>query len=101
MTRDTTSTTTAPVHPETRVADDETPAARCPYCDRPFTDERLRDIHVGDAHSEACTDEERAAADAATEDEGDDLFVYHLQVIAALVGVYAAMVLLYMVVLAV
>ncbi|MFC7153995.1 hypothetical protein ACFQPA_00810 [Halomarina halobia] len=74
--------TTSPI--PTDVPDGASPA-RCPYCDRPFPDERLRALHVGERHARECTDEERAAAAAAADDEADDLFVYHLKVIAAIV----------------
>ena len=87
------------VRPETRVPEGETPAATCPYCEHPFTERRLRDLHVGSAH-DAVTAEEREAYEAARDDEGDDLFVYHLMVIGTLVAVYAALVILYMIVLA-
>jgi len=86
------------VQPETRVPADESPTARCPYCDRPFPAQRLRDLHVGSVHDDV-TDAERAAFEAARDEEGDDLFVYHLLVIGALVAVYAALVILYMVIL--
>ncbi|WP_254545930.1 DUF7410 domain-containing protein [Halomarina pelagica] len=76
---------TAPPDPiPTRVPDGE-PAVRCPYCGRPFPRERLRTLHVGERHADASTDGERAAAETAAEAEADDLFVYHLKVIAAIV----------------
>lgn len=87
------------VQPSTRVPDDETPAARCPHCDRPFPSEQLHDLHVGQVHSDSCTEAERTAFEAATDEERDDLFVYHLKIIAALVALYAALIIVYMVVL--
>jgi hypothetical protein len=87
------------VRPETRVPEGETPTATCPYCERPFTERRLRDLHVGASHDDI-TAEERESYEAARDDEGDDLFVYHLMIIGALVAVYAALVILYMIVLA-
>lgn len=87
------------VQPTTRVLDGETVAARCPHCNRPFRREQLRDLHVGEVHAGDWTDEERAAYERAADEEGDDLFLYHLKVIAALVGLYAALVIAYMVVL--
>jgi len=84
--------------PETRVPADETPA-RCPYCDRPFPRERLRDVHLGECHRDVLTDDERTAVAAAVDDERDDLFVYHLKVVGALVAIYAALFVLYLVVL--
>jgi hypothetical protein len=94
-----TDTTTHGVQPDTRVPDGQEPAATCPYCDRPFSERRLRDLHVGRTH-EGISDEERDAYDAAVDGEGDDLFVYHLMIIGALVAVYAALIILYMIILA-
>lgn len=83
--------------PETEVRDGETVAAVCPHCERPFRAERARDLHVGDAHPEACTPTEREAHEAASAAEDDDLFYFHLKVVAALTVLYSAVVLLYMV----
>ena len=94
-----TDTTSHGVQPETRVPDGQEPAATCPYCDRPFPERRLRDLHVGSSH-EGIKGEERDAYDAAVDGEGDDLFVYHLMIIGALVAVYAALIILYMIILA-
>ena len=78
-----------------RVPPGEEPAARCPHCGRPFRAERLRDLHVGEVHADACTDEERERYGAATEAEADDLFVFHLKVVAAIVVVVMGYVYLY------
>jgi len=78
-----------------RVPDGETPAT-CPHCGRPFRSERLRALHVVEAHPDSCSDDERAAYDEARESEADDLFVYHLKVVGALVGLYAFFVFSYM-----
>jgi len=86
------------VKPDWHVTDGESPA-RCPHCDRPFANERRRDIHVGDAHSDACTPAEREAYETATDEETDELFVYHLKVIGLLTALYAGLIILYMVVL--
>ncbi|MFB6138007.1 MAG: hypothetical protein ABEJ42_06670 [Halobacteriaceae archaeon] len=83
--------------PDTEVPPGEAPAARCPYCDRPFASERTCTLHVGEAHD--CTDAEWAAYEAAVDAEGDDLFVYHITVVAALSLLYAVSILGYMVVL--
>lgn len=56
----------------------------CPYCDRPFRTTRLRDLHVGEVHLDACTDEERSAYETAFEDEEDDLFIFHMKMVLAL-----------------
>ncbi|WP_254537715.1 DUF7410 domain-containing protein [Halomarina litorea] len=88
------------VTPETAVDAGEAPV-RCPYCERPFRVERTLWLHVGERHVAACTADEREAYEAAREDEEDDLFVFHLKVVAALTVLYASFVVLYMVVLAV
>ena len=73
----------------------EEPAARCPYCERPFRAERSRDLHVGEAHAGEANDDERERYEAAEEDEDDDLFVFHLKVVAAIVAVIMGYVYLY------
>ena len=73
---------------EIRVPDDETPV-QCPECGRPFRTERLRALHVGDIHGSDCTDEQREAYEEAREAEHEDLFYYHIKIVAALVAVYA------------
>lgn len=76
-----------------RVPDDETPT-RCPHCGRPFRTERLRALHVGDAHD--CDADQRADYESALEAEREDLFLYHLKVVAAIVAVYAFFFLTYL-----
>ncbi|PSP44992.1 hypothetical protein BRC68_00645 [Halobacteriales archaeon QH_6_64_20] len=63
----------------------ETPRARCPYCERPFRDEDLCALHLGESHWEACTDAEREAYEEAYDAESDALFLFQLKVVAALV----------------
>lgn len=89
---------TARESPEFDVPDGE-PTERCPYCERPFASRRLWAIHLEERHSEAYTDDERAAAEDATDEELDELFVFHIKVVAALTLLYAVLVLVYMVVL--
>lgn len=80
-----------------RVPEDEEPTARCPYCDRPFSSEHDRDLHVGETHEEVATEAEVAAYEHALDEESDELFVYHFKVVVALGVVWALTVLLYMV----
>ncbi|MDS0292654.1 DUF7410 domain-containing protein [Halogeometricum luteum] len=82
------------VRPETAVPDGETPPATCPYCGRPFRTARLRALHVGEAHAARRTESEQEAYESAVTAEEDDLFLYHLKVVAALGSVYAAFVIL-------
>lgn len=65
--------------------DADDPAATCPYCDRPFATKRLRSLHLGEVHADELTDAERAEVTEAQEAEGDDLWVYHLKITAAMV----------------
>ncbi|AFK19434.1 hypothetical protein E6P09_11665 [Haloferax mediterranei ATCC 33500] len=81
------------VSPETAVPDDETPAATCPYCARPFRQARLCDLHVGEMHEQRSEEEDAAYRDA-VEAEDEDLFRYHLKVAGALGVVFTALFLL-------
>ena len=73
---------------EITVPSGETSPERCPYCEEPFHTERLLALHLGEVHEKSLTDDERAAYDDAYEAESDELFVYHIKVIAALIVVY-------------
>lgn len=83
--------------PDAHVPPDESPAARCPYCDRPFRDERARDLHVGEDHPHARTDADEEAYEAAREDESEELFTYHMKVFVALGAVQIVLVVLYLI----
>jgi hypothetical protein len=80
---------------DVRVPDDEEPP-HCPHCQRPFRTEQLRALHVGEFHAADCTDDQREAYDEAREAEREELFVYHLKVVAGLVAVYAFFFLTYL-----
>ena len=81
---------------ETVVYADESVAAVCQHCGRPFSSEAARDLHVGETHETAATDAEMATFEDAEEDERDDLFYFHLRVVAALGVLYGVLVLVYM-----
>jgi len=87
--------------PETRVPAAESPADRCPYCERPFRTERRCALHLGEIHSEMLSAEERRQYEAADEEELDELFVLHMKVVVAIGAIYSVGVLLYMVVLSI
>jgi len=74
---------------ETRVPDGERPAATCDYCGRPFVDEHLHWLHVGEHHGDALGPDERAAHEDALEAERDLLFFYQLKVAVALGLIYS------------
>lgn len=90
-----------PLHidPETSVPDDESPVARCPYCERPFGAERSCALHLGEVHPDEVTASEEDAYREAMTAEADDLWVYHMIVVVSLAVIYAVVVLLYMIVL--
>jgi hypothetical protein len=73
--------------PETVVPDDAD-AERCPHCGRPFATRHLLALHVGNVHPDDATDDERAAYEAAYDQETDELFVYHLKIVAAIVVLF-------------
>lgn len=74
--------------PEIDVPEGEEPPEFCPYCERPFRTERLLALHLGEVHEETLTDAEKESFDDAYEAESDELFIYHLKVIGALIIVY-------------
>ena len=86
-------------NPATDVPTGQEPAAACPYCGRPFTRESFRNLHLGEAHGDALTASEREAYAAAVDAEDEELFMYHLKIVAGIAVIYAFFVLAYMVVL--
>lgn len=78
------------------VPPDETPV-RCPRCDRPFRTEQYRDLHLAEHGLDSLSELEREAYRAALDAEDDDLFVFHLKIVAALSILYTVLVLAYMV----
>lgn len=67
--------------PDRYTVDDEA-AEHCPYCGRPLATEHLRTLHVGERHPDAMTDAEADAYEAAHETESEDLFIFHIKVMA-------------------
>jgi len=84
------------VHPPTDVpAEDE--HVRCPYCDRPFQWAERRDLHVGEVHEGAMSEDERSAYGAAVESERDEMWLYHFKIVVVLLVLYMLTGLLYLV----
>jgi hypothetical protein len=79
------------------VEGEEPPAAVCVHCGRPFRRTRYYHLHLGVDHEGDLDPTERDAYAAAEEAEDEDLFVYHLKVVAALSTTWAVFVLGYMV----
>lgn len=59
-------------------------AEYCPHCGRPLATRHLRALHVGEEHHDEMSDTEAQAYEAALEQESDDLFVFHIKVMAAI-----------------
>lgn len=86
-----------PPDPDVDVPADQTPAAHCRICGRPFRSEQVLALHLGETHPRECTDDEMAAYADAKAEEQDELFYFHLKTGVALGAIYAVVVLLYMV----
>jgi hypothetical protein len=76
---------------------DET-AHECPYCERPFSDEQLLALHLGVDHGDSIDDDERAAFEAAHDDESDALRRHRIAAIGLLVLLYFGLLIIYAVV---
>lgn len=72
--------------------------ASCEHCGERFPSERLRDLHRGLDHYAALDADERAAYEAASEAETEDLRSFRLRALAALVLLYFGFLLTYAVV---
>jgi hypothetical protein len=79
------------------VPSDQKASGTCPYCERPFMSERARDLHVGEKHSEKCTEKELDLYEEADTDEKDELFLYHIKAVVIIGVLWAVFVLLYMI----
>ncbi|WP_235920859.1 DUF7410 domain-containing protein [Natronorubrum halalkaliphilum] len=74
------------------------PAARCPYCDHPFHDERLETLHRGLEHPTRIADRERAAFERAYLEEEAAIRRFRLQALGAVLLCYFSVLFLYAVV---
>ncbi len=81
--------------PAVAVPEGEDPAARCRHCDRPFRDERLYALHLGEAHPDDCSDAERERYEAIYDEENHDLFTFHVKVVVTLLVTYFVFTYLY------
>jgi len=86
-------------HIPTDVPDDVEPDATCPYCDRPFPETHLRDLHVGERHQSSLSEADEERYHEAVDRESDELFVLHLEIVGGLVLSFFALAYLYVFVL--
>lgn len=64
------------------------PVYECPYCSRPFPEERLLALHRGIDHPDRIDAEERATFESAYEAEADPLQRYRIAAVGVLVILY-------------
>ncbi|WP_254838133.1 hypothetical protein [Natronomonas marina] len=69
--------------------------AVCAYCGDRFVDTRLLALHRGLTHSGRLTDDERAAYREARADERDELRLFRLKALGALLVVYFGFIFVY------
>jgi len=74
---------------------DEDPATVCPYCGRPFREERYAVYHVGIVHEDEATPEEVQNFEAARDDEEFDLMTFHVKAAATVFLTYFLFTFLY------
>lgn len=74
---------------------EDAPAFECRYCGRPFAREEWLALHRGLDHPAQLDDEEVAAFREAHDDEEDDLGVFRLQALGALVLLYFFLLMIY------
>jgi hypothetical protein len=84
-----------PTDPASPHETDDGPPYDCPYCDRRFHRESYLALHRGQAHGDELTDGERVAYEAAREEEEEELRLFRLQALAALVFIYFGFLLVY------
>jgi hypothetical protein len=71
------------------------PPYDCPYCDRAFHRESYLALHRGQTHPDDLTDAERQAFETARDEEEEELRLFRLQALAALVFIYFGFLLVY------
>lgn len=59
-------------------------AEHCPYCGHPFATDHLLSLHLGEVHADSLTEQEQERYAAADDQESDDLFLFHIKVLAVL-----------------
>ncbi|WP_336136803.1 hypothetical protein [Natronomonas amylolytica] len=69
--------------------------ATCDYCGEQFVDEELLALHHGLAHEEELSEAETDAYRAARETERDEMRLFRLKALAALVAIYFGFIFVY------
>lgn len=74
------------------------PRYDCEYCDRPFAREDLRALHRGLEHASQLDDEEVEQFRDAYGEEEDEIGLFRLKALAALVAIYFGLLMIYAVI---
>jgi hypothetical protein len=85
---------TQPANDEGRVTTDEKTFS-CPYCSRRFTSGDLRTLHLGWEHPNEITETEREAFDEVYSTESEELRLFRLKLVLAIVLLYFGLLLTY------
>ncbi|WP_276261267.1 C2H2-type zinc finger protein [Haloglomus litoreum] len=88
-------TTTTDADHDTSDGADGGPPFDCAYCARQFHRESYLALHRGQEHAGELTAAEHAAFETAREDEEEELRLFRLQALAALVFIYFGFLLVY------
>lgn len=89
--------TDQPIHPAVRLSDSRESVQQCPYCDRPFSSDRTHDLHLGEKHEQRLAESERTRYEDASQEEEEEIFIFHIQMVVLIGILWAAVVMLYMV----
>lgn len=88
-------TETQPLDATTYDVPDDTEPERCTECGRPFVREELLTLHRGQAHGETLDAAERDTFEAAYENESEQLRLFRLKALIALVILYFGLLMTY------
>jgi hypothetical protein len=88
--------TEQPIHPDVRLSDSHESVQQCPYCERPFSSTRTHDLHLGEKHAERLGETEHIQYEEASEEEEEELFIYHIKMVVLIGILWAGVVVLYM-----
>jgi hypothetical protein len=73
----------------------DTPVEQCPYCGQPFPEAEILLLHKGIDHPEDLSSDEREAYEEARRDEDEELRLFKLKSLVALVALYFGFIMVY------
>lgn len=84
-----------PTERQTPPSDAPEEPATCSYCGEKFVDEQLLALHRGLEHESRLSDDETEAYRTARDAERDDIRLFRLKALAALLGIYFGFIFVY------